>query len=194
MDVVVPANYQQNIDKNLSPVAKIFFNNLEAVLDETIYFYGSVLRNDFNPQSDIDALIFTNHPYDVSLKLASHLRADRAKIKRVKWVIASSGTIIEGYKLKYKKKEDGINVEIAIYPAKNKDEVLREHYKKSRLPIHSQILLHILKFLFYDTAIISKDYYIKMKSFLITEMIGFKKDVFEIVAPNASTLRENPVL
>ena len=57
------------ITKNeLSPFEKAFFQKLSEYLNEPIYFYGSIQRDDYFPQlSDIDIDIFSYNEKDTVL-------------------------------------------------------------------------------------------------------------------------------
>lgn len=172
-------DFSKNINKNLTEDNKIFFNNFENYLDEPIYFFGSILRNDFNKRSDIDIAIFTENTEACIYKITSFLKIDKKKIKDVYWKIPKTNRVANGKKVIYKSNEDkNLVVEISIYDIKYKDEILFEYYKKSNLPFHAAILLNILKLLHYDINIIDRKIYSYLKKNILSYGIGFPKDQF----------------
>ena len=176
-------NYQQKnidkaLDKNLNKLNRDFFDSLSNYIDEDIYFYGSVLRSDFNKKSDIDIGIFTNNIESVIMKLSNFLQINPKKFKKVYWKMPKTNNMVFGNKVVYKNKKNGINAEISIYDKKHKDEILSEYYKKTNIPIHGTILLYILKFLYYDLGIIDSKNYIYLKQIILSYGIGYDLDKF----------------
>jgi predicted nucleotidyltransferase len=58
----------------MNPFAEKFFKKLSDYLDTKIYFYGSIQRNDYFPNSsDIDADIFTDNESSIINKLQNFL-------------------------------------------------------------------------------------------------------------------------
>ena len=69
--------------KNKLPVfAEHFFKKLGDYLDTKIYYYGSIQRSDYFPDSsDIDVDIFTENENSTITKLQHFLKIDRNVIK-----------------------------------------------------------------------------------------------------------------
>lgn len=157
-----------------------FFNNLSKYIDKKIYFYGSIQRLDYFPNSsDIDVDIFTDNVNSTITKIAHFLNVDRDKFNKIYWKLAVNNKMTYGYKIMYKDDNLNLKVEISIYDEKYKDGVLKEHNRKINLPIYISFLLIILKKLYYDFGIINKDTYgyIK-KQIILTRLIGFPEDKF----------------
>ena len=160
-----------NVKDKLTPFEKDFFNKLEIYLDKPIYFYGSILRDDYFPQmSDIDIDIFTDNEYSLMTKMQHYLHVSKKDFKKVAWIIKDTPTY--GYKLKYKNKKEGIDAEFSIYNEKFKDVILEEHNSKKVLPIHVTILLFIIKLFYYQIPILTKKTYIYLKRLILNGILG----------------------
>jgi len=168
----------------LSPYASMFYNRLKNYLETSLYFYGSIQRNDYVPdKSDIDVDLFTYNVDSTITKMQNFLDVDKSKFK--KFIYKINNNIIIGYKITIKEPEHYFRTEISIFNEKNKDLVLNEHTRKFHIPFFISILIIILKFFYYQLGIVPvkcfkfcKDYLInnafdKPSEFLV---IDLKKD------------------
>lgn len=154
------------INNRLTSNQKIFFDNLSRYIDKPLYFYGSIKRSDFIPgKSDIDIDIFTENETSTILLLCNYLNIKRSEVK--KFVYKVNSVMVYGYKMKYKDIEKQIKTEISIYNVKYKNVILDDRECTEKLPFHIIIVLYIIKFMFYNLEIISKDTYKRCKRFLM---------------------------
>ena len=169
----------QTTKHELSPYETSFFNKLKYYLDIPLYFYGSIQRNDyFKGESDIDVAIFTDNVTSTIFKLQTFLNVDKYKTKKTIWKSFNSNYVVHGHKLMYKDVDNNLRVEFSIYNEKYKNEILRDHTRKTTLPYYSSIMLIILKFLFYKLNIISKDTYRVLKKKILSTISGIPHDDF----------------
>jgi hypothetical protein len=159
--------------KNEMPsYAKWFFNKLSKYLDNKIYFYGSIQRNDYFPKSsDIDTDLFTDNEQSTILKLQNFLGVKRYKFRRFVYKLHKTNKIVRGHKIKYVDKNNNFITEISIYNEKDKNDVLTEHNSKNVLPYYISFFLIILKTLYYNLGIISDAKYTYFKKILMNYMI-----------------------
>ena len=67
----------------LSPYASMFYNRLKNYLETSLYFYGSIQRNDYVPdKSDIDVDLFTENINSTITKMQHFLDVDKSKFKK----------------------------------------------------------------------------------------------------------------
>jgi predicted nucleotidyltransferase len=84
----------------ISPYAKQFFDKLSSYLETKLYFYGSVQRNDYFPNSsDIDVDIFTDNESSTILKLQNFLKVKRSDFKRIVYRLHRTDQLVTGTKL-----------------------------------------------------------------------------------------------
>jgi hypothetical protein len=156
----------------MPPYAKNFFFKLGNYLDTKIYYYGSIQRSDYFPNSsDIDVDIFTDNESSTISKLQNFLGVKSYKFKKFIYKLHKSNKIVNGKKVKYHDPEHNFNTEISIYNEKYKTEILSEHNSKMILPFYVSILLIILKYFYYNLQILSKDNYKCCKRFIINYMV-----------------------
>ena len=169
--------------KNAMPeYNNIFFEKLKNYLDTTIYFFGSVQRDDYFPKSsDIDVAIFTDNINSTIVKLQSFLKVENKEFKKFVWRLNYDNSLVKGYKIMYKDLEHDLIVEISIYDEKYKQSILNEHNGKSVLPFYSTCALVIIKYLFYTLNIMPKEWYIYLKKQLLTNLIFIKEDDFVVL-------------
>jgi predicted nucleotidyltransferase len=176
------SNSQKNFEINIHkiPNLKDYFLNMSLYLDEKIYFFGSILRQDFYiNNSDIDISIFSNNLTSLKVKLQHFLKVGNENFKKIFWRLRNSKRIAQGYKIFYNDTTKNTNIEISIYDTKYKDEILLEHYSKVELPIHALIMLFIVKTLYYQLQIINKTNYNYFKKIILSYGIGYThKDEF----------------
>jgi predicted nucleotidyltransferase len=169
----------------LTPQEQIFFNKLSNYLDTKLYFFGSIQRGDYLPNSsDIDVDIFTENENSTITKLMNFLNVDRKLFKRCIWKLNNfNNELAYGHKIMYKSAENKFSVEISIYNEKYKHKILYEHNDKKDIPLYATVLLIILKFLYYTLHIIPSSWYVKSKKIILSKML-FKKDDHFVVIDN----------
>ena len=168
----------------LSSYSNNFFNKLSNYLETPMYFFGSVQRNDYFPNSsDIDVDIFTENEHSTMMKMQNYLQIEKYKFKKFVYRLEKSKQLVHGYKVKYKDIETDhfLKVEFSIYNEKYKDVVLEEHQRKIQLPFYVSYLLILLKYLYYDFSILPKFIYIDLKKFLMNICIDGKQTEFVVI-------------
>ena len=167
---------------NISPYAVYFFNHLSNYLDTKLYFFGSVQRADYFPNSsDIDVDIFSENVSSTLSKMQHFLHVRSYKFKKFVYKIHKTNKVIHGYKLQYKKPENGLYVEFSIYDEKNKEDILEEHKRKIVLPFYVSYFLILIKYFYYDLGILPKNVYIQMKKFLMNVCVDGKQAEFVVI-------------
>jgi|LauGreDrversion4_2_1035121.scaffolds.fasta_scaffold70431_2 hypothetical protein len=159
--------------KNEMPLhAKQFFNKLSNYLDTKIYFYGSIQRDDYFPESsDIDADIFTDNESSTISKLQNYLGVKKYDFRKFVYRLNKTKKIVYGRKVKYEDPDNNFFTEISIYNEKDKEYVLIEHQAKMILPIYISYLLIFLKFFYYNLGIVSNDTYTYFKRIIMNYMV-----------------------
>ena len=166
---------------NLTPYEKDFFDKLRNYIDKPIYFYGSVQRDDYLPNcSDIDIDIFSNNVKSTMLLLENFLHNynndesrnsdkndSKVQFKKIIFRMSKTDKVVFGYKGQYKDESNHLNVEIALYNEKDKEEVLQEHQRKFYFPFFITIILVFLKILHYYLGVLPFEYYDYLKNFLM---------------------------
>lgn len=141
---------------NLTQEQTNFFKRLSTYIDKPLYFYGSILRNDyFNKKSDIDVVVFTDNEKSTLSKLSSFLNVEKEHFQNFISKHYSSYKINKGRKVKYQ--NEIVNTEISIIDENDKNTFLKLH--SHQIPLYISILLILLKFLYYTLHIISKENY-----------------------------------
>lgn len=172
----------ETIRNKISPRTQHFFNRLSQYLDTKFYYFGSVQRPDYFPQaSDIDVDIFTDNPEATMIKMQHFLKVSKKSFKRFVWRLNTNDSVVYGHKIMYKDPEGEYMAEFSIYNEKVKDWILKEHRLKTFLPFYVTYILVILKFLFYTVGIIPSSWYIYMKKFTLSTLIGLKYDEFVVL-------------
>ena len=162
---------------------QIFFENLKNYLDTKIYFFGSVQRPDyFKESSDIDAAIFTDNIKGIIYKMQIFLDKEPDDFKKVVWKITNDNSIVNGFKVKYKNKEEKFVTEISIYDIKYKEKILEEYNAKKDLPFYATWSLIFIKFLFYKLGIIPLELFLYLKNFILTVMISKKDNEYVVLS------------
>ena len=169
--------------KNIMPeYSNLFFNKIKNYLDTPIYFFGSVQRDDYFPQSsDIDVAIFTDNINNIILKLQSFLNINHNDFKQFVWKLNYDNSLVKGYKIIYKEPERNFAVEFSLYDEKYKDGILIEHNGKTNLPFYATYSLIFIKYLFYQFNIIPPEWYIYLKKLILHKMIFLKEDQFVVL-------------
>ena len=152
-------------DKRLTQNQKDMLNKISVYIDKPIYIYGSINRLDYIPnKSDIDLDIFTENESSTINILSTILNLNKTNFSKV--VLKINSSLIYGYKTKYLDEANGINFEISIYNEKYKSVILYDH-SNLNLPFYITFVLYILKILFYNLNLISKQNYSSYKNFLM---------------------------
>jgi predicted nucleotidyltransferase len=169
--------------KNVMPEHNnVFFDKLKIYLDTPVYFFGSVQRDDYFPNSsDIDVAIFTDNMKSTISKLQSFLNVNPKDFKQFVWRLNCDNSLVNGYKIMYKEPARNFSAEISIYDEKYKERILIEHNGKRDLPLYATIALIIIKYLFYSFNIMPKEWYIYLKKQLLSKLIFLKEDDFVVI-------------
>lgn len=166
----------------LPPYPVYFFNKLGNYLDTKLYYFGSVQRRDYFPESsDVDVAIFTDNVQGTITKMQSILNVNKKDFKKFVWKLNSSDIMANGHKLLYKEPDNNFVAEFSIYDDKFKDKILFEYHDKQELPYYATVLLIIAKYLYYSFALIPGYWYTAMKKFILSYLIGRKEDHFVII-------------
>lgn len=156
----------------MPPYAKKFFEKLRNYIDTPIYFYGSIQRNDYFPQSsDIDTEIFTHNESSVISKLQNFLGVKRYEFKKFVYKLHRTNKLVKGKKVKYEDPDNNFSTEISIFEEKDKEAILLEHRSKIYLPFYISWLLMILKILYYNVGIIPNNIYVYLKKIIMNYMV-----------------------
>jgi predicted nucleotidyltransferase len=155
----------------LTPYSKHFFDNLSNYLDTKMYFFGSIQRSDYFPNSsDIDVDIFTDNEPGTIMKIQNLLNIDRTSVHKFVYKLDSSNKMVYGHKVQYK--DEHLATEFLIFNEKDKQNVIRDHSSKFVLPFYISYLLVILKFMYYKLQLLPKNLYVKVKRFLLNSNEG----------------------
>ena len=159
-----------NVKDKLTPFEQVFFNKLENYLDKPIYFYGSILRDDYFPQmSDIDIDIFTDNENSTITMLQNFLNLPNNAFKKCIYRLdKNTSTVVKGYKGVYVDEDNKLTVEISVYNEKNKPDIMSEHQDKPlKIPYYITCLLIFIKVLHYQLGLLPGVYYRSWKNLLI---------------------------
>jgi hypothetical protein len=159
----------------------MFFKALSAYVNKPIYFFGSVRRFDFIPEkSDIDIDIFTDNLNSTRVQLM-HFLKPKKKFKKIIWRLPSSNKVAHGFKIYYENPRDKIITEISVYEEKMKRYILDEHKLQSSLPGFIYFLLYLVKILYYNMGLLSKEQYKKVKAFFLHTAVAKPAGDFVII-------------
>ena len=161
----------------LTPYEKDFFDKLRNYIDKPIYFYGSIQRDDYLPQSsDIDIDIFSNNVESTLVLLKNFLHSynnnnnnnnNTIQFKKTIYRMSKNDKVIFGHKGMYKDEINKLTVEIAVYNEKDKEYILQEHRIKFNFPFYITFILIFFKLLHYNLGIITFDYYRNLKNYIM---------------------------
>jgi len=166
----------------MPPYAQMFFNKLSSSLDLKLYYFGSIQRKDYFPNSsDIDVDIFTPNEKSTIYQLQHYLNIQRKDIKKFIYKLQKKNNIVTGYKINVKVPEHNFFTELSIYNEYYKEDIILEHTRKSFLPWYITTLLVIVKYMYYNLNILPDFIYKKLKKFLIQYCIDGKEADFIIV-------------
>jgi len=170
--------------KNEMPeYAKNFFHRLSNYLDTKIYYYGSVQRGDYFPNSsDIDVDIFTDNDSSTISKLKNFLDVEKIQFNKFIYKLHKSDKLVHGYKVQYNDSLNNFSTEISIYNEKYKENVLIEHNAKTNIPFYATYFLILLKVLYYNLGIISEANYKNIKNFIMNYVIEGQDCEFVVIS------------
>jgi predicted nucleotidyltransferase len=170
-----------NIIPSVLPInLQKYFIELKNYLDTELYFYGSVIRNDYvKNKSDVDLCIFTDNEESTINKLKFYFHIQSIDIKKVVKKSQHNELIIYGYTIKCK--IDDIRCEIHAYNEKFKDYLLNDMQAPLKSPFYMNIFLYILKFFYYTIPILSKETYRTIKNYYINNFIKFDDTLYLVI-------------
>lgn len=172
----------ETIKNKLSEIELEFFEELSKYLEITLYFFGSVQRNDYFPgSSDIDVDIFTDNEKSTIAKMQHFLHVEHKAFKKFIWRLNDNNKLVRGYKIMYKNKQHNFSAEFSIYNKKNKEEILKEHNRKINIPFYISYVLILLKILYYNLHIINSGYYRYFKKKALSVGLGLPDDDFVVI-------------
>ena len=182
-------NTKNKLPENISH----FFNNLSEVLENKLYFFGSIQRGDYFPgKSDIDVDIFTDNVKSTLAKMQHFLNINKNKVKRFVWRLNDkNNTFASGHKIMYKSLDGSFSAEFSVYNEKFKQVILDEHIMKTHLPVYASWMLVLLKLLYYKLHLLEKNTFIYLKKKIMSFMIGLPDDDFIVLDSKLETIRRD---
>lgn len=157
-----------------------FLSKVRSVLPEKLYFYGSILRDDFLPGiSDIDVLYFTKDNLKKTVDdLYRFLLQDtnKTRLQQLQFLYHSTETkkVISGYKIKYTSIDSGMVIEISFYEFPFKEMIMKEQLRKADIPVFVVYSMLILKVLAYKYRVLPENLFRWIKDRLFINMSGIK--------------------
>ena len=156
------------IPKILPESLQNYLENLQNYLEVDLYFYGSIIRDDYVPnKSDIDMCVFSDNEQSTITKLKFYLHAEEKDIKKV--IVKIKKDIMYCYKLKFD--IDDNPCEIYVYNNRFKNEILVDKQCPLHMSYVAKFLLHIIKFLYYTLQIISTEMYSSCKNLIMNNLV-----------------------
>ena len=156
----------EDIKKKMPMHKRIFFTKLENYLDTPLYYFGSIRRYDYSPEtSDIDAILFTNNPDSSIAQLQNWFHVSKNDFKKTVHFLSSSKRIVYGHKLKYR--IQNASADIIIYNAKDEEMIKRDDKHKIDMPFYIVTMLVMLKFIYHKVGILPKPWYKCLKHLLM---------------------------
>ena len=164
----------------LPPNLQKYFIELKNYLDSDLYFYGSVIRNDYvKNKSDVDLCIFTDNEQSVLNKLKFYLHLESKNIKKIIKKMEKNSIVMYGYKISFK--IDDIRCEIFVHNEKFKDMLLNEMQAPLRAPFYLNIFLYILKLFHYIIPLLSVETYKTIKNYYINNFIKLDNTLYMVL-------------
>ena len=155
-------------------------------LREKLYFYGSILRDDFLPGiSDVDILYFSKENLKKTVdELYRFLLQDtnKTRLQKLHFLYHSTETkkVISGYKIKYTSIDSGVVIEISFYEFPYKEMIIKEQLRKADIPFYVVYSMLILKVLAYKYRILPENLFRWIKDRLFINMSGIKNTFLPI--------------
>lgn len=148
--------------------------NLESYLDTSLYFYGSIQRNDYiQNNSDIDIDIFAVNKESMALNAYAFLSmSGTVSDSKCIYMLEKDSIVVEGIKLNYKHFTKPIQIELSVYSIQDKDNMNHYHASKINIPMYISTPLYVLKYIYYNWHIIPKWMFKACKNLLINNSAG----------------------
>lgn len=157
-----------------------YFVDLKNYLDTELYFYGSVIRNDYiKNKSDVDLCIFTDNEQSILNKLKFYLHINSKNIKKIIKKYENNEIVIYGYKIPCT--IDDIRCEIFVHNEKFKNSLLNEMQAPLRAPFYVNLFLYILKIFHYTIPLLSVETYKIIKNYYINNFIKFDNTLYMVL-------------
>lgn len=167
-----------------------FFDKLHTALNNgdnetdhmSLVLYGSVIRSDFvMGKSDVDASIFTDNEESAMNILQGVMRIQRNQFHKIVWRL--NDMMVHGFKVKctIECTQGGYSVpcEISIYNNDYRAELLEEYQiPLKNQPFYIYCMLFILKMVYYQIPLISKNTYQESKRFILNRLMSNKNTYF----------------
>lgn len=170
-----------NIIPSVLPInLQNYFIKLKNYLDTELYFFGSVIRNDYvKNKSDIDLCVFTDNEQSTLNKLKFYLHVQSNDIKKVIKKYENDKIIVYGYKIAFV--IDDIECEMYVYNESFKNVLLNEMHAPLKSPFYINIFLYILKLFYHIIPILPKEIYSKVKNYYIENFIKSHKVIYLVL-------------
>ena len=169
----------EDIKDRLGEYRYNYFKNLQNYLDTDLYFYGSIKRYDyFEKGSDVDITVITDNVNSTLSKLKNYLNSKKSDVKKIyQKFYENPNKVVVGYKIKYEDDKNKLNFDISIYDEKYRDIMIKNMDTINNLPLYIIFLLVILKAIYYNLSLISKESYLQVKNCIFTSYFS-KKIIF----------------
>tara|TARA_B110000037_G_C16959845_1_gene440467 strand:- start:308 stop:895 length:588 start_codon:yes stop_codon:yes gene_type:complete len=148
--------------------------NLESYLDTSLYFYGSIQRNDYiQNNSDIDIDVFAVNKESMALNAYAFLSMSGiVSESKCIYMLQKDSSVVEGIKLNYKHFTKPIQLELSVYSIQDKESMVHYHASKINIPMYISTPLYVLKYAYYKWHIIPKWMFKACKELLINNSAG----------------------
>ena len=153
-----------------------FLEEIQSYIGCQFYYYGSIDRVDYLPgKSDIDIDIFTRNLYSTLFKLRHFLLIPEHEIKSIKWrTIRPIAATFNCHKIKF---NNGIvKLELNIYDEQYKKTLLEVRDLKRQIPPFVLMLLYIIKYLYYNTNLISTVQIAAFKKIVMDQLLNMEDE------------------
>jgi predicted nucleotidyltransferase len=159
-----------NINNKISPVVKLFLKRVEQnVPNVSIRLFGSVTNfTHFKDKSDVDCCIIYPDEY-TRIKLCEFIEEDSVEFNKTRIKFREIKYSQPGYKdefigLYYICFDDKYKIDIVLVNGERGIGPL-QHYQHD-VGVGYSLLLYIIKWLYYEASVISKDLFIYLKKFV----------------------------
>ena len=168
---------ESTIPEKLSENTKMYFTQLKKYINTPIYFYGSVVRDDYYPhQSDIDVCIFYPFEYNgdsiIINKILEFIFLFQDKeniyIKNKDLYVYHSKNIINVYSFIFFIKKINSYVDFKIYNPINKLEICYIRHTFNKYHNLYFVIIRFIKYFFYNLKIINHSTYVQINEYLKT--------------------------
>lgn len=154
-----------HIQHRLDEDQRLFFQRLQSVLGAPLWFYGSIQRADYFPQSsDIDIAVVVDNPRSAIAALQHFLHIDKQDVKHLYQQFHLYKTYIHAYKLKYK--QHNIAFDLTLYQPADASLLLHNLHDINHLSAWMVSLLYLLKSSHYTLQLCPRSLYQYLKNAL----------------------------